>query len=222
MSKQSSHENSAGAMAKPGIPNWLKWAFTGFMAVLVPFYWYSYGPTNFLYFCDIALFFALIGLWTERSIWASMAAVGITVPQLLWQVDFLSSLIGYPLVGMTAYMFDPNIPLFARALSFFHFWLPILLIYLVWKQGYDRRAFFGWTAVAWVAMLVAFFFLPAPGDVLAFENQPRNVNYVFGLDGDTTQTWMSPISWLGLMLIGLPVVFYAPTHWILRRLFTPS
>jgi len=28
---------------------WLKWAYTAFMMVLVPVYWASYGPTNFIY-----------------------------------------------------------------------------------------------------------------------------------------------------------------------------
>lgn len=200
------------------IPTSVKLAFTLFMAILVPFYWYSYGPTNFLYFCDIALFFALIGLWTEKPIWASMAAVGIMIPQLLWQVDFLATLCGYPIVGMTGYMFDSSIPLFARALSFFHFWLPLLLLHMVWKQGYDRRGLLGWTAVAWAAMLIAYFLLPAPGDALAFENQPRNVNYVFGPDGNTAQTWMPALAWLSVMLVGLPAVFYVPTHWLLKRL----
>ena len=41
------------------VPVWLKWTFTAFLAVLVPIYWANYGPTNFLYFCDIALFLTL-------------------------------------------------------------------------------------------------------------------------------------------------------------------
>ena len=38
------------------VPLGLKLAYTAFMAVLVPVYWRYYGPTNFLYFCDVALF----------------------------------------------------------------------------------------------------------------------------------------------------------------------
>lgn len=41
------------------IPLWVKALFTGFPFVLVPYYWHDYGPTNFLYFCDVALFMAL-------------------------------------------------------------------------------------------------------------------------------------------------------------------
>ncbi len=57
------------------------WAFTAFMAVLLPVYLVRYGPTNFLYFCDISLFLALLSLWTRWRLPASMAAVGLLVPQ---------------------------------------------------------------------------------------------------------------------------------------------
>ena len=48
------------------IPIALKLAYTAFLAVLVPVYWRNYGPTNFLYFCDVALFLTLVGIWTEN------------------------------------------------------------------------------------------------------------------------------------------------------------
>ncbi len=47
------------------IPLAVKLAFTGFTAVLVPFYWITYGPTNFLYYCDVALLLTLAAVWTE-------------------------------------------------------------------------------------------------------------------------------------------------------------
>ena len=61
----------------PRVPLWLKVTYTAFLAVLVPVYWYNYGPTNFLYFCDIALFVTLIGIWRESALLVSMAAVGL-------------------------------------------------------------------------------------------------------------------------------------------------
>ena len=66
------------------IPLWLKIAFTVFMAVLLPVYWYHYGPTNFLYFCDVALILTLIAIWTESALLISMCCVGILLPQALW------------------------------------------------------------------------------------------------------------------------------------------
>src|SRR4051812_15040863 len=70
------------------LPIWLKVGYTAFMAVLVPIYWRHYGPTNFLYFCDVALFLTLAAVWMENALLASMAAVGIVAVQAIWCVDF--------------------------------------------------------------------------------------------------------------------------------------
>src|SRR3954471_6490272 len=93
-------------------PLWLKLAYTAFMAVLVPVYWYYYGPTNFLYFCDVALFLTLAGIWIESPLLIGMGAVGITVPQMVWVADFVGTAIGFPVNNMTAYMFKTENALF--------------------------------------------------------------------------------------------------------------
>ena len=81
--------NLSSAPLATRIPPALKVTFTAFMAVLVPVYWSKYGPTNFLYFCDLALFLTLAAVWWENRLLASMAAVGIFLPQLLlWCGDF--------------------------------------------------------------------------------------------------------------------------------------
>jgi hypothetical protein len=131
-----------------GIPLWLKLAYTAFMAVLVPVYLSNYGPTNFLYFCDVALIITLVGVWIESPLLVSMCAVGIIASQALWLIDFFSNMIGHPLTGLTDYMFMSNHSLFLRGLSLFHGWLPFLLLYLVWRLGYDGRALPAWTVVA--------------------------------------------------------------------------
>ncbi len=81
---------------------------------------------------------------------------------MVWVVDFIGTAIGYPVIGMTAYMFNANSSLFLRGLSLFHGWLPFLLLYLVARLGYDRRALLYWTVLAWVLILVCFFFMPPP------------------------------------------------------------
>ncbi|MBV5325828.1 MAG: hypothetical protein J0626_11545 [Rhodospirillaceae bacterium] len=82
----------------------------------------------------------VIGLWSGNALWASAGAVGILLPQAIWMADFIGNAVGLPVTGMTAYMYDDALPLFTRFLSLFHFWLPLLLLYLVWRFGYDRRA----------------------------------------------------------------------------------
>jgi len=201
------------------IPLPLKLSVTGFVVVLVPVYYRYYGPTNFLYFCDAALLLSLDSIWTGRALPASMAAVGILLPQALWCADFIGELLGMNLVGLTKYMFDPNRSLFLRGLSFFHFWLPLLLLYLVRRLGYDRRALGAWTGLAWGLCLVAYFLLPPAGAKLANPQIPVNVNYVFGFDDTKAQTRLpAPVYLVGWMAVLLGVVF-VPTHWLLKKVF---
>lgn len=201
----------------PHLPAWLKWAYTAFLAVLVPVYWVNYGPTNFLYFCDVALFLTLAAVWTRKPLFASMAAVGILIPQILWCLDFGAELLGWKLVGMTSYMFDESRPLFLRGLSLFHGWLPFLLFFLVIRIGYDRRAFVAWTALAILLCLVAFFFMPPAGSVMHDPKIPVNINYVFGFDDAKPQTLMPTGLYLVAWITVLCLVVYLPTHLFLKR-----
>lgn len=186
---------------------------------MVPVYYVNYGPTNFLYFCDVALLLCFISIWTEAKLPASMAAVGILLPQVFWCADFLGELVGVHLVGMTAYMFDPNRSLFLRGLSFFHGWLPFLLLFMVKRLGYDRRALWAWTALGWSLCLVAYLLLPAAGTVLPDPKIPVNINYVFGFDDAKAQTWMPAPAYLLGWMAALFTVFYLPTHVVLKKLF---
>ena len=208
---------STQSRAEPAgrLPLWLKLAYTAFMAVLLPVYWANYGPTNFLYFCDVALLITLVGIWIESPLLVSMCAVGILASQALWVVDFLSNLIGWPLTGMTDYMFAADHSLFLRSLSLFHGWLPFLLVYLVWRLGYDRRGFPAWTVLAWILVLICFFFMPPPRPDPGLT--PVNINYVWGMSDTVAQTWMPPAVWLAGLIILLPVLLYAPVHFLLRR-----
>lgn len=204
----------------PNIPLWLKLGYSAFVGVLVPCYWKNYGPTNFLYFCDVALLVTLVAIWREDSLLASLPAVGILLPQALWMVDFLAECGGFRLTGMTCYMFDGGIPLFTRFLSFFHFWLPILIVWLVWRLGYDGRALAGWTALAWVLLVVCYFFMPAPPAPADNRNLPVNINYVHGLSAERQQQWLPPLVYFGVMLVVMPLAIFLPTHVALRKLFS--
>jgi hypothetical protein len=200
------------------IPLWLKAVYSIFVAVLVPFYVHDYGVSNFLFFCDVALLTTMVAIWTESAVLASAALVGILVPQLLWMADFCT---GGNFVHLTNYMFDPGIALFTRFLSFFHFWLPILLLYLVWRLGYDGRGYFVWAVPSCLLLLpVCYFFMPPPHPTND-PNLPANINYVFGLTAGTEepQHWMGPNLWFALELVALPIGIWLPTHFVLSKLF---
>jgi hypothetical protein len=202
------------------LPLWLKLGFTAFMAVLVPVYWANYGPSNFLYFCDLALLFTLVGIWRESPLLISMPAVGILAPQVLWIIDFVLNFAGIHLTGMTDYMFDEAKPLYLRGLSLFHGWLPLLLVFGVAKLGYDRRALKAWTALAWVAMLVAYFFFPGPSPETA--NAVANINYVYGMSSTESQSYVPGWVWLTGLMVLLPVAMFAPVHAILSKVWGQS
>jgi hypothetical protein len=204
------------------IPLWLKILYTAFMCVLIPIYWKSYGPRNFLYFCDVALLVTLPAMWLENRLLVSMQAVAILLPQILWVVDFAVQGLTGGGVGMTAYMFNPHLPLFARGLSLFHGWLPFLLFYLVWRLGYDRRAFMLQCVCGITLLLLCYFFTPAPPAPASDPNAAVNINYVFGLSDAERQHWMAPQLWLAMLLVAFPTVFYLPTHLVLSKVFAAS
>jgi hypothetical protein len=204
---------------KRKIPLAAKVAGTVFLAVLVPIYLHTYGPTNFLWFCDAALILTVAGMWQESSLLISMCSVGILLPQCLWLADFSSNLLGIHLLGLTGYMFDRTLPLFTRGLSLFHGWLPLLLVWLMVRLGYDKRALSAWTVVAAGLVLVCYFFTPPAGAHLANPNIPININYVYGFNDQQPQHWVNQsfyvILWLGVLWL----VAFFPTPLVLRKIF---
>jgi hypothetical protein len=165
------------------------------------------------------LFLVLVGIWRESARMISMAAVGIVAPQALWVADFAVGMFGGHLTGMTDYMFNADRSLFLRSLSLFHGWLPFLLVFLVWRLGYDRRALWSWTATAWALLLVCFFFMPGPRADAASIATPVNINYVHGMSDLAAQTMMPAWAWLGCLMVGMPLAIFLPTHLVLARCF---
>jgi hypothetical protein len=201
------------------IPLAAKLAGTAFLAVMVPIYLRAYGPTNFLWFCDAALMLTVAGMWLESPLLISMCSVGILIPQCLWLADFGTNLVGIHLLGLTGYMFDSHLPLFTRGLSLFHGWLPLLLVWLLGRIGYDKRALFAWTGLAAGLVFVCYFFTPPAGANPADPNTPININYIYGFNDKEPQTWMNQNLYVILWPAALWLVAFVPTHLVLRRIF---
>ena len=201
------------------IPRAAKVAGAAFMAVLLPVYLTTYGITNFLWFCDAALILTIAAMWLESSLLISMSAVGILVLQCLWLADFGSACLGIHFLGLTAYMFDPHLSLFTRGLSLFHGWLPLLLIWLLFRLGYDKRGLSAWTVLAAGLGFVCYFFTPPAGAHLINPNLPLNINYLYGFNDQKPQTWVNENLYVILWLGGLWFVAFLPTHMALRKIF---
>jgi hypothetical protein len=190
------------------IPLAIKILHTLFLCILVPAYWWEYGPANFLWFSDIALFVTLFALWLENRLLASTQALSVAFLESLWIVDFVVHLAtGKEIIGLSSYMFDGKIPLFIRGLSLFHVWLPFLLGWLVWRLGYDRRAWLVQSGIAWSVLLICFF-LTTPQE---------NINWVFG-PGNKPQHQIAPSLYLILVMLCFPLAVYFPSHILLRKL----
>src|SRR6266511_3971348 len=174
------------------IPIWVKVAYFAFVAIVVPSYWVTYTPWNFLYFCDIALLITGVAIWIESPLLVSMQAVAITIP------------------------------LFLRALSLFHGWLPFFLLWLLSRLGYERRALGIQSVVAIMVLLISYLFAPAPPPSASHPNWAVNINYVYGLDDQHPQTLMAPWLWLLCLMAVNLIALYLPTHFVLRRVFETS
>jgi hypothetical protein len=192
------------------IPLWLKLAVSLFVVVWVPAYWAHYGPQNFFWLCDIAVFMALYGLWRESPLWLSAAAAGVLLVQVGFAVDLSHRLVlGRHLIGGTEYMFDPANPLGVRLLSLYHLALPPVLLPAVWRVGYDRRGFWLMTAIIWVALVPSFFFF-------AWDN----VNMVVR-PFEREQRVVAPELYFASLFLVYPLLIFLPAHALLRWAFPP-
>jgi hypothetical protein len=191
------------------IPLGLKIVYTLFVCALVPLYWRHYGPANFLWFSDIALLALVPALWLENTLLVSTMAVSVVFFEALWNADFVFRLLtGKSLIGLSAYMFDPKIPLSIRGLSCFHIALPLLLLWILHRLGYEQRAF-AWQTV--VALMVL------PLSYLVSDPQ-ENVNWVYGFGQNPQRILPAPLFVILLMLL-FPLAVYLPTHLIFSRIF---
>ena len=203
---------SASAGSSAPFSYWVVLPYTLFLSVLVPVYWVYLGPQNFLWGCDIALFMTLYALWRRSALLASMAVLVTLIPDILWVVDYIvrvatgSDILG---IGATAYMFDKSMPLFVRALSFFHFFLAPLLVWMIYLTEYDVRALRWQIGVAWIVLPVSYF----------FTDPVRNINWVHGIAG-IPPAWMPPVVFLLVVMLAVPAFIFWPTHWLMQRLFS--
>jgi hypothetical protein len=192
------------------VPVWLKVTYTGFVAVLVPVYWVEYGPINFLWFSNVALLTTTVALWRESPLLVSMMALAVVFLEMFWIVGFFTRLItGAELFGLTGYMFDESIPLVVRGLSLYHIVLPPLLVWLLYRLGYDRRATSRQTIVAWIILPLSYML----GD------PESNENWVYGPGEDSEQDVMPGPLWVAMLMVVFPVLVYVPCHYLFSWLF---
>ena len=194
------------------IPVWFKLAYTAFVLVVLVFWLKHYGWRNLLWFSDIALIGAVPALWLEDAQIASVLAVAVLGPELLWNLDFVLRLATRRrVIGLTEYMFERERPRALRLLSLFHVPLPLVLLWMLAAYGYAA-------AVALPgAVVLAALVLPASR---ACGSAEANINWTFG--PARVQSRLSPVAYMALLFATFVLVVFLPTDLLLRRLFAAA
>ena len=188
------------------VPLWMKIVWSVWVAAWAPIYWKQYGAQNFLYFCDLGNFFVLAALWLESRLIFSWQATGLLLFQTLYIIDLAGALLlGRHIIGGTEYLFDPHVPLLARLLSLFHVVMPPLLLWAIWRLGYDRRGWKYQTLTLWVVLPINYFWRPQ-----------FDVNWARGLFL-REQHRLPGLVYLAIYLLVVPITVYWPTHLLLQR-----
>ena len=189
------------------VPLWLKIGWTLWLILWAPLYWQEYGAQNFLFFCDIGNVLIGIALWLESPLIFSWAACGLLLFQTLYTIDLAGALLTKRhLIGGTEYMFDPHLHLAIRLLSLFHVVAPPLLLWALWRLGYDRRGWKLQTLITWIVVPINYFWRPE-----------YDVNWARGLFFREQHMMPGPIYLIGYLLV-VTLVIYWPTHRFLQWL----
>jgi hypothetical protein len=183
------------------LPLWLKLLWTVWLIAWIPFYWRQYGLQNFLFFCDIANLLIGLGLWLESRLVFSWQACGVLLFQTLYTVDLAGTwLSGHHIIGGTEYMFDAGVPLVVRLLSLFHVVTPPLLLWAIYRLGYDARGWKLQTLTAWIVVPINYFWRPE-----------HDVNWARGLFFHEQHVVPGRIYLLAYLVVA-PLLIYFPTH----------
>jgi hypothetical protein len=182
--------------------------FTLLMVTWVPVVLATQGPQNFWWLCNLAQFLVLVALWTSSRLLASSQAGTVVLVGLVWTLDFVGGLVlGESPTGVTAYMFADELPLALRATSTYHMWLPVFVLWLCRRQGYDERGVWLQCVIGTLAIVGSW----------RFGESVRNLNYTVA-PFNVEQTWLPQPLYILLLCIGTALLVYLPGHLIVRAI----
>ena len=187
------------------LPLWLKLVWTVWVVAWAPVYWKHYGAQNFFYFCDLGNLLIAVALWLESPLIFSWQATGLLLFQSLYTIDLLGAVLSNRhFIGGTEYMFDSSLPLYLRLLGLFHVVTPPLLLWAIWRLGYDKRGWKYQTLTTCVMVPINYFWRPQ-----------YDVNWARGpffREQHVVPGW----AYLLAYLLVVPLVVYFPTHLLLQ------
>ncbi len=192
---------------KPVLYPRLRWLALVWLLVYLPSYAMAYGVMNFLFLCNLGVLITALALLIGNQLLVSTQALAAPVIGLVWGLDAGTRLLtGSFLFGGTAYMWDPQYPLFTRFLSLYHLFWPLLVLWCVRTKGYDRRAWKAQSALAAVTLLAS----------RLLTERELNVNYAYADPFFQLQLGPAPLH-LAIVLTALCGIIYGATHGFLLR-----
>jgi len=190
------------------LPAWTRWAAGLWLAVWAPVYWRVWGPSSFLFLCDLAVLLTCIGIIGNNALLLSSQAISSLVVDTAWAIDIFWKLaFGWHLIGGTEYFFDPHYPLAVRLMSTFHVALPVVLLMSLRRTGYDPRALRLQSGIAVLALIAS-----------RVAGPQKNINFAFA-DPFFRRSWGPAPVHLAVILLPLIVLIYVPTHIALAHFF---
>lgn len=188
----------------------MRWISFVWFAVWFSTYWRTWGGANFAHLCDVAVVLTCIGMWSNSALLISSQAVGGLIVDAAWALDACWILfLKHPLVGGNEYLLDNYYPMWIRLLTLFHLVMPGLLLWGMYRLGYDRR---GWLLQCAIALPV---FIAA-----RFTPPDKNIDFAFA-DPFFHRAWGPAPTHVLVIWLFMVLVVYLPTHLLLKRFFRP-
>lgn len=179
----------------------LRWGSVIWLAIWIPAYWRTWGAVNFLHFCDIAVVLTCVGFIFDSTLLISSQAVASLLVDATWIADVSwKILFGHYLIGGAEYMTDSHYALWVRLLSLFHVVMPVLLLWAIWRYGYDRRGLPLQLAIAFAAFVAS-----------RFTKSSLNMNYAF-TDPFFHRQWGPAPTHVLVIFAFMLFVVYLPAH----------
>jgi hypothetical protein len=179
----------------------LRWVALAWLIAWIPAYWRCWGWQNFFHLCDIAVILSCLGIIFGNRLLISSQMLATVVPGVIWSLDAgWRVFFHHNLIGGTEYLWDATVPLWVRMLSLFHIGLPILLLALCARIGYDRRALAFQSLVTFVLFLIS-----------RWMGAEANLNYVF-IDPIFHRALRPAPIHFAIIIAGTVILFYLPAH----------
>lgn len=179
----------------------------GVLAILNVIYLREFG--EMLWQCYVSLIIIGFGIVRRNTSWIGSQLNIISIPLILWTVDFLYLLItSEPLWGISDYFFIEDGPILSNLITLQHIFTIPLSFFVIYNLGFKRKDFWKISVMQIIAIYLASYF---------FTSRERNINCVFEPCLNINFQFPYFITWFVMSFL---MVFL--TNYLLIKLFRKS